>query len=238
MPDPTFLLLQARLPDDAMAAHEHGCFARTLGVPRSRVRCHDLLSGPPTDDHLEAADLLLVGGSGSFSVLDDLDWLKAFLGFLDDVAVARGLPMFASCFGFQALVLAGGGQVVHDLERSEVGTFEIRLTEAGRADPLLGRCGPAFNAQLGHKDRAIRLPQGVVNLAGSERAPLQAFRVPGTPILATQFHPELDRAANVHRYAAYLAIYPSTDKDDVIDRMRETPQASSLLPGWVDQVRG
>ena len=238
MPDPTFLLLQARLPGDAMAAHERRCFAATLGVPLERVRCHDLLGGPPAEAELAGVDLLLVGGSGSFSVLDDLPWLRGFFGFLSDVAIPRALPVFASCFGFQALVVAGGGEVIHDPDRSEVGTFDIRLTDAGLPDPLLGPRGPVFPAQLGHKDRAVRLPVGTVNLAGSKRAPLQAFRVPGTPIVATQFHPELDREANTFRYRAYLEIYAATDQDEVIGRMRETPEASSLLPAWVEEVLG
>ncbi len=241
MTDPTYLLLQARLPDDVMAAHEHACFAQNLSVPPERVRCHDLLAGPPDDAALEAADLLLVGGSGTFSVLDDHDWLRAFLRFLDEVAVGRSLPMFASCFGFQALVVAGGGEVIQDPDRAEVGTFELSLTEAGRRDPLLGPLGPTFGGQFGHKDRALRLPAGVVNLASSERAPYQVFRVPGTPILATQFHPELDMEANLHRYRAYLAIYvsdPSTHQDEVIARSRPTPEASTLLPGWVEEVLG
>jgi GMP synthase (glutamine-hydrolysing) len=239
MTDPRFLLLQARLSDDVMAAHEHRCFAETLGVPLERVRCHDLLRGPPSDADLAACDLLLVGGSGSFSVLDDHRWLKDFYGFLEHVAIPRALPVFASCFGFQALVVAGGGEVIHDVEHAEVGTFEVTLTEAGLRDPLLAGCAPSFVAQFGHKDRAARLPSGVVSLAGSERAPYQAFRIPGTPIVATQFHPELDVEGNLHRYRAYLAIYvsnPETCQDDVTARSRPSPEASALLPGWVREV--
>ena len=44
---PTLLLLQARLPDDPMAAHEHQCFASQAGLPPDHVVCHDLLQGPP-----------------------------------------------------------------------------------------------------------------------------------------------------------------------------------------------
>ena len=239
MTDPRFLLLQARLPDDAMGAHERRCFAQTLGVPLQRVRCHDLLQGPPDPANLAPSDLLLVGGSGTFSVLDEHAWLHDFFGFLRDVAIPRALPVFASCFGFQALVVAGGGEVVHDPDHAEVGTYEVRLTAAGQQDPLLAACGAAFDAQFGHKDRAARLPEGVVSLAGSDRAPFQAFRIPDTPIVATQFHPELDVEANLYRYRAYLALYVSreeTCQDDVIARSRPSPEASALLPNWVREV--
>ena len=67
-------------------------------------------------------------------------------------------PAFASCWGFQALARALGGEVVTDLVRAEVGTFEIQLTAAGRSDPLFGPLGERFLAQLGHQDVVTRLP--------------------------------------------------------------------------------
>ncbi len=236
---PKFLLLQARNPGDAMAQHEVQCFADSLDVEAERIVPWNLIEGVPGERELRLVDYLLVGGSGDYSVLDPDAWLRRFFDFLDDVVVNKAVPTFASCFGFQGLVIAGGGRVIKDPANAEVGTFEIVLTDEGQADPLLGPLAPSFQAQLGHKDRAERVPSGMTNLARSERSPCQALRVGDLPIIATQFHPELDRAANEHRYMAYLAHYgqsAAADAEEVIAGLEETPDATALLPRWLEEV--
>ncbi len=218
-----------------MAEHEHECFARALETPTDAIETWDLLGGSPSAGQSEAYDGLLVGGSGDYSVLDDLPFIRSFLDFLDAVVVARGQPCFASCFGFQALVQAGGGSLVRDPANAEVGTFEIHLTEAGQEDHLFGGLPPAFQAQLGHKDRAERLPKGTVHLASSVNVAYQALRIEGTPVVATQFHPELDREANAYRYRQYAASYEGSAASEVaavLARMDESPEATTLLKRW------
>ncbi len=224
-----------------MAHHERVCFADALGVRPEDVAVHDLLSGVPTEADLRSLDVLLVGGSGDYGVLDDAPFVGEFIDFLADVVVPHEIPTFASCFGFQALVVAGGGEVIYDPLRAEVGTFDIHLTEAGAADPLLGPLAPRFPAQLGHKDRARRLPEDLVHLAGSERVPFQAVRVKDLPIVATQFHPELDEHGNRHRFEAYISAYQGSaaeEIDGVLDSLKPTPDATALLPRFVEQLLG
>ena len=223
-----------------MARHEQECFARALEVPLDKIVPVDLLSAVPQQADLEWADMVLVGGSGSFSTMDKEPWIRDFFDFLDRVVVGQGFPTFASCFGFQALVLVGGGEMVKDPDNAEVGTFRIDLSDAGKTDPLLGLFSPGFDAQLGHKDRASRLPSGVANLASSERCPFQAMRLTGLPVVGTQFHPELDMEANVHRYEVYRAGYQGSaadDDDDVLSRMRPSPEASQLMLRWVHELQ-
>jgi GMP synthase (glutamine-hydrolysing) len=236
-----FLLLQARNPGDVMATHERVSFAAALGVPAESVAVHDLLSRTPTVGELDDVDVLLVGGSGDYGVLDSAPFIARFIDFLSNVVVAHEVPTFASCFGFQALVVAGGGEVIKDPERAEVGTFNIHLTPEGEADPLLGPLAPRFLAQLGHKDRATRLPEGLVHLASSDRVPYQAVRVGSLPIIATQFHPELNEEGNRHRFEAYLEAYQGSAADDmseVVDSLKPTPDATALLPRFVTQLLG
>ncbi len=230
-----FLLLQARDAGDPMREHEQRCFAETMAVSLEAIVPWDLLGGVPTAADLEAVDAVLVGGSGSYSVLGKHAFVRPFLDFIADQVVARAFPTFASCFGFQALVVAGGGKVVTDAARSEVGTFTLEVTEAGRRDPLIGPLAPTFKAQLGHKDHAERLPAGFIHLARSERSPFQALRVEGAPIFATQFHPELTRETNTERYLRYWDSYGSGDVEDdpVLASMAATPGASALLSRWV-----
>jgi len=222
-----------------MAQHEVDCFASALGVESNRVKRWDLLREVPDERALEQADLLLVGGSGDYSVLDNEPYIHRFLDFLAEVVVGQNIPTFASCFGFQALVASAGGSMVRDPARAEVGTFTIELTAEGQRDPLLGALTHSFKAQLGHKDRAEKLPSGMTNLARSERASSQALRVDGTQIVATQFHPELTRADNAFRYKQYQASYASSaagDLDEVLATLEESPEATALLPRWAAQA--
>ena len=237
-----FLLLQARKPTDTAREDEHRSFARKLGVGFEQIDCHDLLNGPPDISLVAESDALLMGGAGDYYVSKrNLPGFEALLDLLSEV-VDIGHPTFASCFGFQCLVEALGGVIVHDPGRTEVGTFEIELTVAGRLDPIMSTLPESFMAQLGRKDRASRLPDGIPNLARSELSPFQAFRVPDKPIWAFQFHPELDVEANRLRFERYLKGYSQMmsegERRATWDRFRESPQTEVLLPAFLDLVFG
>lgn len=231
------LLLQARNEDDPVRAEERQSFAEKSGLPVGRIRPHDLLSGPPTLTQLRYYDAVMVGGSGDYYVSKKtLPHFPDQLGFLAEV-VDRGFPMFASCFGFQILVEALGGRIIHDPENVEVGTYELKLTEKGLRDPLFGTIPPVFAAQLGRKDRADRLPPGVDHLASSERSPYQSFRIPDKPIWATQFHPELDLESNRQRFERYLKGYAEhmseAERDEARRRFRESPHTREILRSFL-----
>jgi len=234
--------LQARNLDDPVRQEERRSFAQKTGLPIEQIVPYDLLAGPPSLSQVRRFDAVMVGGSGDFYVSKrSLPEFDAQLELLAAV-VETGFPMFASCFGFQVLVQALGGAIVHDPANVEVGTYELTLTAAGNEDPLLGLLPPTFSAQLGRKDRADRLPDGVVHLAFSERSPYQSFRIPGKPIWATQFHPELDLESNRLRFERYLKGYSrhmsETERDEARRRFRDSPHTDQLLPGFLDLVFG
>ena len=236
------LLLQARDEDDPMREEEVLSFAEKSGLTPEQFDQHDLIGGPPDLAEVLARDAMMVGGSGDYYVSKrNLPAFDELLEVLAEV-VAAGQPTFASCFGFQLLTVALGGEIVHDSAATEVGTYELELTEAGRKDELLGHLPPRFLAQLGRKDRAARLPAGVRNLAASERCPYQAFRVPGQPVWATQFHPELDARTNKDRFMRYLDGYSMhmtpEEKRTALQRYHESPEASRLLPAFLRLLFG
>lgn len=204
-----------------------------------QVQCVDVLSEELHLGLLDGIDALLVGGSGEYSVLDDVPPIHRFVSFLGTVADA-GAPMFASCFGFQALALAMGGEVVCDEDNAEVGSYALELTEEGLRDPLFGALPVRFIAQLGHKDQVRRLPVGVVNLARSSRTPHQAFSLPGKPIYATQFHPELTWLDNRKRFERYMSTYGKLfGKEEAVKRLEShvpSPEANTLLSRFVSQI--
>jgi GMP synthase (glutamine-hydrolysing) len=229
------LVLQARLDDDPMLGHEQQCFVSATGLPLDALVFRNLVGGVPGPDEVRAHDALMIGGSGRFSVAHpDADFFEPTRDLLRWV-VERSFPTFGSCFGYQLLVDALGGRVEHDPDNGEVGSFELELTEAGAADPLFADLPKRFIAQMGHLDRATTVPATLPNLASSPRSPYQALRVPGAPIWATQFHPELDQRSNHERYMAYIERYGGGERDSEY-RALPSPESSALLRRFLDRV--
>lgn len=236
------LLLRARTPEDPMKEHEHESFVFHTGLPSEHIETFDLHQGSPTWEYVRSFDALMVGGAGEYYVSKrNVPEFERLLDLLRQV-VDAGHPTYASCFGYQCLMLALGGEVIFDPGRTEVGTYEIELTGEGRADELFGMLPPTFPAQLGHKDRATVEPPGTRNLASSDRCPLQALRVPGKPIWASQFHPELDRERNLQRFQHYVDGYaahlPPAEFEEKVRSFRDSPDASRLLARFLDLVFG
>lgn len=239
---PKVLLLQARMPDDPMQAQELECFVERTGLPASSFTCHNLYDGAPRMGQLRERDALMVGGSGAFYISSgNLPEFETLLDFLREV-VAAGHPTFASCFGYQALVRALGGEVISDRAHREVGTFELTLTTAALHDELFGGLPERVMAQMGHTDRVERPAEGAINLASSEMCRHQALRVPHKPVWATQFHPELDRKRNAERFRTYFESYgrkeDRQDLDAALRRFRESPETTGLLAAFLELVLG
>ncbi|MCB9778076.1 MAG: type 1 glutamine amidotransferase [Alphaproteobacteria bacterium] len=234
-----YVLLQARNPGDGAGEDEHRAFAEQLRVPADRVERVDVLHTTLDAGLWDRADVVLVGGSGEYSVLDDHPAIRAFVDFVAATG-AEGPPMFASCFGFQALVLGLGGEVIRDPAHAEVGSYDLRPTPAGRRDALFGALPDPFVAQLGHQDRATRLPDGLQNLAESVRCPYQAVSMAGRRVYATQFHPELTWSDNKARFARYFDHYGKLfGKEEAVRRLeghRPGPQANALMRRFVEEI--
>lgn len=132
-----FLLLQVRNPDDPMRQQEVRCFVRALNCRPEQIQVRDLLAGPPTFRELKAVDVVLLGGSGDYSVAEGGPWLADALAAMQSLYDLEK-AVFASCWGFQAMARALGGEVVTDLSRAELGTLPIRLQEAAKKDAVFG----------------------------------------------------------------------------------------------------
>jgi GMP synthase (glutamine-hydrolysing) len=229
------LVLQSRLASDPMLEHERRCFVAASGREDAELHFHNLVDGVPSRHEIAAHDALLVGGAGEFSVAQPDAPFFAEVAEMLRWVVRRRFPTFGSCFGYQLLVDALGGCVETDPAASEVGSFEVELTDHGLDDQLFGELPRTFVAQMGHLDCATELPAGVPNLASSVRCPHQALRVPGAPIWATQFHPELDDTTNLDRCLAYAKQY----RDGTPAETRESlpsPEAATILPRFLELV--
>jgi GMP synthase (glutamine-hydrolysing) len=237
---PKILLLQARHADDTARLEELSSFAEMAGLDESNFVPFDLLNGTPSLNDVKRHDALMVGGSGEYYVSKKN--LPGFLKVMDLLAavVDIGHPTFASCFGFQMMVQALGGRIIYDPDNMEVGTYELQLSEVGKKDELFRYLPPTFMAQLGHKDRADRLPEGVINLASSVNSRFQAMRIPEKPIWATQFHPELTREENLKRFHRYLDGYASMmsreEVEETLARFSDSPETKDLIPRFLRTV--
>lgn len=234
-----FLLLQVRDADDPMLRQEVECFARALVCRVDQIEVFDLLSGVPTVERLNEVDVVLLGGSGDYSVAEGGDWLPPALEAMREL-YDLGKPTFASCWGFQAMAKALGGEVVTDKSRAELGSIAVRLTDAGRCDPLFSPLGDRFLAPMGHQDCVVRLPPQAILLASSESVTNQAFKVAEKPIYCTQFHPELNRVALLERvraYPRYVQEITGATYEEFAHECQETTATDQLLGRFVQQLR-
>jgi GMP synthase (glutamine-hydrolysing) len=221
-----------------MLHQEVRCFARCFSCPVGQIEVFDLLSGVPGPEALARADVVLLGGSGDYSVARGGPWLPAALDAMATL-YETSKPTFASCWGFQAMARALGGEVVTDHARAEVGTAWLKLTEHGKTDPVFSPLGDRFQVLIGHEDIVTRLPQGATLLASSDVVENEAFRFDGKPIYCTQFHPELSRADIVQRLATYPSYLPLAGASSIeeFERMTpETPHAEAILSRFLDLV--
>lgn len=245
-----FLLLQVRNADDPMRQHEVESFARVLECPVENIGVFDLLHNPLTREELTEADMFLLGGSGHYSAVTPSDvspprgelkdWLERALDSLRLVH-DTGQPTFASCWGFQGMARAMGGRVVKDIERAEVGTHRLYLTDAGKADPIFAPLGDSFLGQMGHEDHVVELPRGATILAYSDKVAHQAYRFDDAPIYCTQFHPELnhdDLLIRVKNYPEYIERIAGVPPERFPEMLDDTTPSEGILRRFVERCFG
>lgn len=233
-----------------MRDQEVRCFARAIPCSPDQISVVDLINGHRgvanlSRAQLDRVDAVLIGGSGDYSVAHGGPWLPAALEVMADLAAIKK-PTFASCWGFQAMAKALGGEVIHNPANAELGTLPVTLTTEGETDEVFGQLGDStgdgpttFEAIMGHEDHVIRLPSNAVRLAYSDRVENQAFRLAELPIYATQFHPELDTESLIQRleaYSRYVSSFAGKPLDEFRRDLAPTPIAGNLLPIFVGTV--
>lgn len=174
----------------------HGGEARTeLFAPVVEEGGHRLdewsfVWGSPPPRPLESYDAALVFGGAMHADQEAVHpWISDELRWLVDL-LERGTPVLGICLGVQLLARAAGSWV-GPLPEPEIGWYEVELTDAGAADPVLGSLPRSFEALQWHR-YTYGLPEDAAELARSS-ACTQAFRV-GEACWGVQFHPEVTRA--------------------------------------------
>ncbi len=233
------LLLQIR--EDAVTCQEElDEFVRYSRLEATQFAVLNAFQSPHFEGScMDGYDALFVGGSSDASVTqpERYPFVEATKRLLIH-CLNETIPVFASCFGFQAAVEALGGTVVVDAANMEMGTYPLQLTPAAATDCLFHDVPDGFWAVSGHKERAISLPERAVLLAYSARCPYHAFRIVDQPFYGFQFHPEVDPTDLVARITRYQQRY--LDNDDalsqIIQNLQETPIANQLIAKFVDRI--
>jgi GMP synthase (glutamine-hydrolysing) len=216
---------------------EQSCFIERCCVARRQFRFINLPEAPQLRwSDVEDAHAVFIGGAGAFSVTRQHPFTKP----LRDVTqrlIDDDRPLFGACWGHQFLADLGGGTVIEDKERAEVGTFPIQLTDAGRNDPLLGEYPDRFHVQLGHNDRVSELGPGWLELARSERCPNQLIRLDGKPVYGTQFHSEMDEERLRERIVVFLKDYVGDEEAHrrLLRSLRPSLEADRLLQLFLER---
>ena len=135
----------------------------------------------------DAVDLLVVMG-GPMSVNDSDKWIAEEIAFIRSALLA-GQPMIGVCLGSQIMAKALGG-TVRSGKALEIGMTPVRLTDEGKQDPVFGTGPESFDVFEWHGE-VFDLPEDCVSLAGSDIAPLQAFRY-GDRAYGLLFHLEME----------------------------------------------
>ncbi|MDO5700430.1 MAG: type 1 glutamine amidotransferase [Bowdeniella nasicola] len=219
-----------QLDDDAPLSHLH----RDL---RDAGLAVDIVDGIREAIPERARDGLIVLGGGANAYADtEHPHLPAVRALLRD-AVEHDIPTLGICLGAQLLCVAFGGRVaVADARGLEAGPIEVRLTEEGECDPVLGAVPGCFLTASWHGDALVRPPEGARWLAASATYP-QALRIGSA--LGVQFHPEVG-PDDVERWAATRAGMDPAAIRAALEAVAHEVRASgsAIARAFAIQVRG
>jgi GMP synthase (glutamine-hydrolysing) len=161
-----------------------------------RIRYVNFGRDPHQRPSLERYEALIVlGGPMNAHQIDTYPNLATEVDVIRE-AVDSGMSVLGICLGAQLLAKALGGRVSRNEER-EIGWYDVQLTEAGCADPVISSFAQTQQVFQWHED-GISLPDGVLHLATSPASRVQAFRY-GEHAYGFQFHLEVD-ASLVERW--------------------------------------
>lgn len=155
-----------------------------------RIRFVNFERTPDATPSLQGYDaVILLGGYMGVYETESYAHLKVETRLIEE-ALKKELPILGICLGSQILASVLGASVRKHTER-EMGWYDVRLTEAGATDPVIGHFEAAEKVFQSHGD-TFDVPSSAVHLAGSALCAGQAFRY-GKHAYGLQFHLEVNR---------------------------------------------
>ena len=171
---------------EAPGAYE--IWGKSRGCSLSYTRVYQ---GDPLPEALGHTDLLIImgGPQSPATTREECPWFDAQAEkALISRAIEEGKTVIGVCLGSQLIGEALGAAFCHSPEK-EIGKFPIRLTDAGKANPLFADFGHELNVGHWHNDMPGLTPQAKV-LAYSEGCPRQIVQY-SERVYGFQCHMEL-----------------------------------------------
>jgi GMP synthase (glutamine-hydrolysing) len=137
---------------------------------------------------------------------------------VDPALFDAGIPVFGICYGFQAMVVALGGNVAHT-GGNEFGRTQLTVSAPGC---LLRGLPTSSQVWMSHGDEVTASPAGFTVLASSPGAPVAAFEDLPRRLAGVQFHPEVLHTQHgqqiLQRFLTEIAgLRPSWTEANIID---------------------
>ena len=171
---------------EAPGAYEIWGISRGCSLSYTRV-----YQGDPLPEELGDIDLLIImgGPQSPATTREECPWFDAQAEkALISRAIEAGKTVIGVCLGSQLIGEALGAAFCHSPEK-EIGKFPVRLTDAGKANPLFENFGHELSVGHWHNDMPGLTPQAKV-LAYSEGCPRQIVQY-GERVYGFQCHMEL-----------------------------------------------
>ena len=154
-----------------------------------RIRFHNFERDPSAEPDVDRyRGLIVLGGPMNVEDQNSRPHLKTELKAIER-ALEQGKPVLGICLGAQLLAHVLGAPVSRHV-RHEIGWYDLRTTNEGRDDPVLGHLGEVAPVFQWHAC-TFGLPPGARQLARTETCEQQAFRY-GSNAYGFQFHLEVD----------------------------------------------
>lgn len=171
---------------EAPGAYE--IWGKSRGCSLSYTRVYQ---GDPLPEELGGTDLLIImgGPQSPATTREECPWFDAQAEkALISRAIEAGKTVIGVCLGSQLIGEALGAAFCHSPEK-EIGKFPVRLTDAGKVNPLFENFGHELSVGHWHNDMPGLTPQAKV-LAYSEGCPRQIVQY-GERVYGFQCHMEL-----------------------------------------------
>lgn len=130
---------------------------------------------------------IIITGSASM-VTDKDDWSIKTQYWLEKTLVFK-IPVMGICYGHQLLVDLLGGYVDNNPLGRYLGSATVCLTSSAQDDPIFASKKTQNTVYVSHVQRALKLPDGALNLGYAEHDECHMFRY-GSCVWGVQFHPE------------------------------------------------